>query len=131
MKQVQKEHSEKLIALRLKERPNQLQFTLTEPISNIQWATFVTLQLADIYTTYRGLKYNCVYELNPIVGDRPSVPKMFFVKAVVLYPAIESDIKRQALSPRTMDNINFLMALVVGNNYNVWHGAKRNCSKIS
>tara|TARA_B100001769_G_scaffold176641_1_gene139388 strand:+ start:1019 stop:1189 length:171 start_codon:yes stop_codon:yes gene_type:complete len=56
---------------------------------------------------------------------------MFFVKAVVLYPAIESDIKRQALSPQTMDNINFLMALVVGNNYNVWHGAERNCSKIS
>jgi hypothetical protein len=30
-----------------------------------------------------------------------------------------------------MDNINLLMALVVGNNYNVWHGAERNCSKRS
>ena len=131
VKQVQKEHSEKLIALRLKERPSQLQFTPIEPISNLQWATFFTLQLADIYTTYRGLKYNCVYELNPIVGDRPTVPQMFLVKTIVLLPAIESDIKREALSAQTMDNINFLMALVVGNNYNVWHGAERNCSKIS
>ena len=120
-----------MIALRLREKPNQLQFTLTEPISNIQWATFVTLQLADIYTTYRGLKYNCVYELNPLVGDRPSVPKMFLVKTLVLMPAINSDIERQTLEPKSMDNINLLMALVVGNNYNVWHGAERNCSKIS
>ena len=131
VKQVQKEHLEKLIALRLKEKPSQLQFTPIEPISNIQWATFFTLQLADIYTTYRGLKYDCVYELNPLAGERPSVIKMIAIKTIVLAPAIESDLKRQTLSPQSMDNINFLMALVVGNNYHVWHGAERNCSKIS
>ena len=118
-----------MIELKLKENPNRLQFTLSEPISNVQWATFATLQLADIYTTYRGLKYNCVYEMNPIIGEQPSVPQMFLVKTLVLLPAIESDIKREALSAQTMDNMNFLMAVVVGNNYHVWHGAERNCSK--
>jgi len=56
---------------------------------------------------------------------------MFLVKTLVLMPAINSDIERQTLEPKSMDNINLLMALVVGNNYNVWHGAERNCSKIS
>ena len=118
-----------MIGLQLKENQNRLQFTLSDPISNKQWATFITLQLADIYTTYRGLKYNCVYEMNQVIGEQPSVPQMFLVKSLVLLPAIESDIKRQALEPKTMDSINFLMALVVGNNYNVWHGAEKNCGR--
>jgi hypothetical protein len=28
-----------------------------------------------------------------------------------------------------MNNINLLMALVVGNNYNVWHRAEKNCGR--
>ena len=83
---------------RLKEKKNELSFTLVEPISNAQWASFVGLQLADIYTTYKGLKYDCVKELNPIVGERPSVQKMFFVKTVILTPAIEYDLKREVLA---------------------------------
>ena len=126
---VQKEHSRKLILLKLKENQNKLQFTLVEPISTAQWATFVSLQLADIYTTYRGLKWDCVRELNPIAGERPSVQKMFAIKTVVLTPAIEYDLKREALTPQTMDEINFLMSLVVGNNYNVWRSAEKRCSK--
>ena len=102
---------------------------IKEPVSTVQWITFGTLQLADIYTTYRGLKYDCVYEMNPIAGERPSVPQMFLVKTLVLLPAIESDIKRESLTPQAMDSMNFLMALVVGNNYDVWQGAERNCLK--
>ena len=126
---VQKEHSLKLIGLKSKENQNKSLFTLVEPISTAQWATFVSLQLADIYTTYRGLKWDCVRELNPIAGERPSVPKMFFIKTVVLWPAISSDIQREVIDPKTMDEINFLMALVVGNNYNVWRRAEGNCLK--
>ena len=118
-----------MILLKLKENQNKLQFTLVEPISTVQWVTFTSLQLADIYTTYRGLKWNCVRELNPIAGERPSVQKMFAIKTVVLAPAINYDLKRQALTPQAIDEINFLMALVVGNNYNVWRGAEKNCSK--
>ena len=102
---------------------------IEEPVSTVQWITFGTLQLADIYTTYRGLKYDCVYEMNPIAGEKPSVPQMFLVKTLVLLPAIESDIKRESLTPQAMDSMNFLMALVVGNNYDVWQGAEQRCTK--
>ena len=54
---------------------------------------------------------------------------MFAIKTVVLAPAIEYDLKREALTPQVMDEINFLMALVVGNNYNVWRGAEQRCTK--
>ena len=126
---VQKEHLQKSIEYSLRAKQKRLQFTLVEPISTAQWATFFTLQVADIYTTYRGLKYDCVYELNPIAGERPSVQKMFVIKAVILKPAIEYDLKREVLTPQTMDEINFLMALVVGNNYNVWRNAEKNCAR--
>ena len=126
---VQIEHFQKSIEYSLRAKQKRLQFTLVEPISTAQWATFFSLQLADIYTTYRGLKYNCVHELNPIAGERPSVTKMFVLKAVVLKPAIEYDLKREVLTPQTMDEINLLMTLVVGNNYNVWRGAEKNCSR--
>ena len=129
---VKREHFLKSIESLLKENPRKSQFiapSLIEPISTKQWITFTTLQLADIYTTYRGLKYNCVYEMNPIVGERPSVSKMFFVKTAVLWPAIQSDIKRQTFESEDINNINMIMALVVGSNYNVWRGAERNCSK--
>ena len=129
---VKKEHSLKSIEFLLKENPRKSQYilpSLIEPISTTQWITFTTLQLADIYTTYRGLKYNCVKELNPITGENPSVPKMFFVKTAVLWPAIQSDAKGQTLDSNAINSINFLMSMVVANNYNVWRGAERNCSK--
>ena len=94
----------------------------------MQWATFLTFQLADIYTTYRGLKYNCVREMNPIAGERPSVPEMFLLKAVILSPAIKAELQEKNLDNYTMDNINLVMSVVIYNNYHVWHKAERNCN---
>ena len=129
---VKKEHFLKSIEYSSKANQKRSQFiapSLIEPISTKQWIAFTTLQLADIYTTYRGLKYDCVYEMNPIAGESPSVAKMFFVKTAILWPAIQSDIERQTFESEDINNINFLMTLVVGNNYNVWRGAEKNCSK--
>ena len=120
-----------MIALQLKESQNQLQFTPIEPISNYQWATFTLLQLADIYTTYKGLQYNCVYEANPVFGKHPSIPRMFFTKAAILTPAIQYDIKNERLTPHIIDQMNVMMGLVVVNNYNVYTRAKRKCIKKS
>ena len=129
---VKKEHFLKSIEYSSKANQKRSQFiapSLIEPISTKQWIAFTTLQLADIYTTYRGLKYDCVYEMNPIAGESPSVAKMFFVKTAILWPAIQSDIERQTFESEDINNINLIMGLVVGNNYNVWRGAERNCSK--
>ena len=118
-----------MIESKLKGSQNRLQYTLVEPITNLQWTAFVGLQLFDIYTTYRGLQYDCVKELNPIVGERPSVVKMFAVKTIILAPAIEYDLKREVLTSSQMDEINLMMALVIGNNYNVWRNADKRCNK--
>ena len=128
---VKREHSLKSIESLLKENPRRSQFippSLIEPVTNVQWATFLTFQLADIYTTYRGLKYNCVREMNPIAGERPSVPEMFLLKSVILSPAIKAELQEKNLDNYTMDNINLVMSVVIYNNYHVWHKAERNCN---
>lgn len=119
-----------MIRLQLKERPNQLSFTLSEPVSNLQWTAFITLQLADIYTTYRGLKYDCVEELNPFLGKSPSVPQMFAFKTAVLMPAINSDIKNERLKPQTLNQMNFLMTMVIASNLDVLKDSKKYCRKF-
>ena len=132
IKAVQKEHSQKLIESLLKENPRKLRYTapsLIEPISTEQWILFTTLQLADIYTTYRGLQYDCVKELNPFLGERPSVSKMFFVKTSILWPAVETDFKKGRLESRYLDNVNLMMMVVVGNNYHILEKSKKYCTK--
>ena len=54
---------------------------------------------------------------------------MFFVKTVILTPAIEYDLKREVLTSPQMDEINLMMSLVIGNNYNVWRRADKRCNK--
>tara|TARA_B100000614_G_C14159475_1_gene332094 strand:+ start:127 stop:405 length:279 start_codon:yes stop_codon:yes gene_type:complete len=88
---------------------------------------FATLQLLDIYTTYRGLKYNCVREMNPILGESPSIMKMSAVKTLVLIPTIESDINREVLTQKTMRQVNSMMFMVIVNNNAVRNRAKRDC----
>lgn len=106
-----------------------LNIEVEEPISTKQWATLVGLQLADIYTTYRGLQYNCINELNPVLGQQPSISRMFFIKTIVLWPAIETEIKAEKFKSKDMDNVNMLMTVVVGNNYYIMRKAQNNCQK--
>ena len=127
---VQTEHSQKLIQLQLKENQNQSWFTLSEQPSSLQWTAFISLQFADIYTTYRGLKYDCVKELNPFLGESPSVPQMFAFKTAVLIPAINSDIKNERITPYDMNQMNFLMSMVIASNLDILKDAKERCRKF-
>tara|TARA_B100000519_G_C13831871_1_gene245348 strand:- start:16 stop:408 length:393 start_codon:yes stop_codon:yes gene_type:complete len=127
VKQVQKEHSEKLIALRLKENQNPSQYTLVEPLDPYRLSTFILLQVADVYYTYEGLKYDCVIEVNPLIGDHPSLDKMLITKTAVLIPAFNYDYQRGNLNNRAFDSMNSLMALIIANNINVVQKAKKYC----
>ena len=97
--------------------------------TSFDWTLFVSLQLLDIYTTYRGLKYDCVEEANPLFGRRPTVSDMALTKFAVLTPAIQYDRKHGNLNKRTIRSTNTFMALVIGNNMNVMHRADRLCQK--
>ena len=118
-----------MIESQSKENLNQLQFTPSELPNTFDWTLFYTLQLADIYTTYRGLKYDCVVEMNPIVGESPSVPKMFAVKTAILLPAIEMDRRTHELTSDTFDYMNILMGVVIVNNIQQVSDAKKYCNK--
>ena len=126
---VQMEHSQKLIESRLKESQRKSRYTLVDSYTTAQLYTFATLQLLDIWTTYKSLQYDCVRELNPIMGESPSVPKMFAVKTLVLIPAIEADIQNERLTRKTMRQVNTMMVMVITNNNTVRNRAKNNCQK--
>ena len=119
-----------MIESRLKEKQKRLRYTLYEPYSEEELYTFVALQLLDIYTTHNALKYNCVREVNPVLGDSPTVAKMFAVKTLVLIPAIEADLKNERLTRKTMRQVNGIMFMVIANNNLVGNRAKRNCLKL-
>ena len=76
-----------------------------------------------------GLKYDCVQELNPLVGESPSVPKMFAVKTAILIPAIEVDRRNNEITEDTFHEMNFLMSIVVANNFDQVKQAKKYCNK--
>lgn len=46
---------------------------------------FWTSHAADIYTTYRGVKYDCIEEANPLLPSVPNVGEMFALKATVIW----------------------------------------------
>ncbi len=97
--------------------------------SNLDWTVFVFLQVADVWSTYRGLKYNCVSEANPLFGRQPSISDMTLTKFAVLTPAIQYDKKNGNLNKATIRSTNAFMAIVIGNNMNVINRADRLCQK--
>jgi hypothetical protein len=104
---------------------------LQEHITNFQWGAFVALQLFDIHSTYKGLQYDCVYETNPIIGRTPSLGKMFLTKTTILTPAIMYDLRRENITPKIMNQLNFFMMIVVINNYDVYNSSRNSadCTK--
>ena len=126
---VQQENSRKLTESRLRENQRRLQYTLVDSYTTPQLYTFAALQVLDIWTTYKSLQYDCVRELNPIMGDAPTVAKMFAVKTLVLIPAIEADINHERLTRKTMRQVNTMMVMVITNNNTVRNRAKNNCQK--
>ena len=118
----------------LRVNPKRYEYThrweLIDPPEPIDWTLFVLLQIADVYTTYRGLQYDCVEEANPLFGRRPSVSDMALTKFAVLTPAIRYDRRHGNLNKRTIRSTNAFMAIVIGNNVNVTHRAEKRCQKI-
>lgn len=93
--------------------------------SKTQKYLFVTLQFLDVYSTYRALKYDCVYEMNPLLGTIPTVPEMLTLKLITQSSIIIDD----KLSKDTMYFVNGFSSIVVLNNYQVWNKARKVCGK--
>ena len=104
--------------------------SLKEPASRLTWALFYVLQGLDVYTTKRALEYDCVEELNPILGKTPNVQDVIGLKVVLLAPTIYYADKYATITDDDLAGFNFLMSSVVANNFDVWSEAKDTCSKI-
>ena len=105
------------------------QWELIDPPTNRDWTILIFLQIADVWTTYTGLKYDCVEEANPIFGKSPTVNDMFLYKVAILTPALEYDRRNGQLNKKSIQSTNMFMTFVIANNLNVIHKAKRYCKK--
>ena len=45
---------------------------------------FWTTQILDVYSTYKGMKYDCLYEANPLLPEVPEVHEMIGLKLGII-----------------------------------------------
>lgn len=124
-----------MIQSKLKENQKKLPYIQLRPertpASKITWTTFVTLQLLDVYTTTRGIKYDCVRELNPLLPKKPTIEQMVFLKASIIIPTYTTVHNAVTITDLDLMAPIILTGAVVINNFNVEKNAKNKCNKIS
>ena len=100
-----------------------------DPANRWHWATFWTLQALDVYTTDRGMNYDCVYEVNPLLPKKPSLERLVLHKSITLIPFKNiADVLQPSDAELFLSTA--LTGLVVINNFKVIDRAKQNCNKI-
>ena len=82
-----------------------------EEPTQIQTITFWTLNVLDVYTTHEGLKNPYATELNPILGESPSLSKLILLK-IIMSPIIIN-----SLDKKEMSYANPILFMAVHNNY--------------
>lgn len=96
--------------------------------TNAQWVAFWTIQALDVYSTYRGLKYDCVREANPLLGERPGIVRMVTHKTIFLSPIWM--LQHEGIwTKQDLDWVNTAGTLVIYNNYKVWDRAHQRCTR--
>ena len=109
--------------------PYTLQLELSDPPSDIDWSIFIALQILDVWTTHRALKYDCIKEANPFLGERPSVERMMLTKVAIITPSVQIDLKSDNLKRQDFRLMNRIMGFVVVHNYNLGSKAQHKCNK--
>ena len=110
-------------------KPLNLPFNNSNQVEPWHWGIFYTLQALDVYTTLRGVKYNCIYEMNPLLPEKPTASELILFKGAILsfiniFPLYKLD--DHHLLPSTT-----LTGLVVYNNFKVEKRAKaKGCKKL-
>ena len=121
-----------MIELKLKERKNELQYiphlyNQESPHDYVMYA-FWALQVADVWTTNRGMDYSCVYEMNPLLPKVPHFDRLVIHKVVFLHPFYILD-NEDLLTNDDMKWPLVFSLYVVHNNLKVIKRAKHRCNK--
>ena len=102
----------------------------TRLVTPTQFSFYLTQSL-DVYSTYRGLKYSCVSEANPLVpgGPKPSALELILFKAVII-GTVKSIYGHNPEDWRYFQTAaNFTTGLAVVNNFDIIKEAKDYCPK--
>ena len=100
-----------------------------EPADFEVWAVFVALQLADVWSTSKGMQYDCVYELNPLLPRIPTLSEMLFLKGVILIPSYSAIHEAVTITNEDLYAPILLTSMVVHNNMQVLDRVKGTCNK--
>ena len=127
-------YSKEFLAQQQKEELIFVEDTLYLPerktVSNWEWGLFWTLQALDIYTTTKGLQYDCVYEANILLPRKPDLNDLVRHKALIFIP-IFIFLPVYKLNEGGLTFSNTLTAAVVANNFAVNKRAKaKGCQKL-
>ena len=97
-----------------------------EPADKWMWVLFWGIQLADIYSTHEGVKYDCIKEANPLLPEIPTVAEMAVLKGVILLPTYGA-IGYENITRGELVTPLLLGAFVVHNNLKLTRKAERRC----
>lgn len=104
-------------------------YDLTEEDAHVSmWSWLYTMQLLDIYSTYRAMKYDCVYEWNPLLPRVPKVPQMLALKTLVYYPIVLID-QENIVPNRSLIAANLISTAVVWSNIDLYYDVRKVCGK--
>ena len=105
-------------------------FDIVERTTTVQWVTFFTFQVLDVYSTSKAIKYDCITEINPLFTETPSDVRLVATKTLLLAPALLYNDGYKKITPEELDNSNMLYMFVVANNFRLLNDAKKTCTKI-
>ena len=117
-----------LIASKLKASQNKSTFTQSDFIKPADWWWWTALTLVnigDVVSTNKAMKYECVYEANPLLPKRPSLERLIAHKMVTLYPIYHPDYNKYVVSDRDLKIATGFLAFVVYHNYKVIDKVKK------
>ena len=90
--------------------------------------------MADVHSTYKAVKYECVYEVNPLLPKRPSLERLIAHKVITLYPIYHPNFNKYPVRNSELKWSAGLVGLVAYHNYKILDKVKEQpdrCPKVS
>lgn len=106
-----------------------IEYKEEEPASIATWSLFFLLQAADVWSTNKGMAYDCVYELNPLLPNVPEVYEMVALKTIILGPLLRAIGTEYTITDDMLMPTIMISSLVVHNNMRVLDRVKNRCDK--
>jgi len=91
-------------------------------------AVYYALHIADVWTTQRGMDYDCVFEANPLLPKIPHLDRLLIHKTIFLSPVWMLDREKELRN----EDVTFpllMTAYVVHHNLKVIDSASTRCNK--